>query len=121
MDNIPNNSIEINLEGATVPFYKFEEKETTYYQFDSSKCGHPEPMINAMTGLQTIKDDEKLIMINSKAPMGLFPKIENDYNHEVEELNNGTFKITFSKKSTNSTATNFGDTACSGTGGGCNH
>ena len=121
MSIIPNNSIEINLEGATVPFYKFDENGVTYYQFDSSKCGHPEPMINAMTGLQTIKGEEKLIMINSKAPMGLFPKVENDFSHEVSELEDGTFKIVFTRQGSEFTNTNFTDTACSGTGGGCSH
>lgn len=109
---------EITLEGATVPFYKETIDEIVTYSFNSSRCGHPEPMINAMIGLQTIKDNEKLIMINSKAPAGLFPKVENDFNYEVEELENGTFQITFTKKGDGS-STNFSDRGCAGSG--CSH
>jgi uncharacterized protein (DUF2249 family) len=76
-------------------------------------------MINAMSGLQAISDDEKLVMINSKAPMGLFPKIENDFSFEVVELDNGLFKIIFTKKG-DGASTNFNDQGCSG-GGDCSN
>ncbi len=109
---------EITLEGATVLFYKETIDGILTYTFDSSRCGHPEPMINAMIGLQTIKDNEKLIMINSKAPAGLFPKVENDFNYEVEELENGIFQITFTKKGDVS-STDFSDRGCGGSG--CSH
>ena len=98
MNLIPDNAQEINLEGSTVPFYKYSIDNSDYIQFDSSKCGHPEPMVNAMVGLQNLQDDQKLVMINSKAPMGLFPKVENDFSWVVEEIDD-IFKITFSKKS----------------------
>ncbi|MGD9654166.1 MAG: DUF2249 domain-containing protein [Sulfuricurvum sp.] len=107
----------IQLDGATVPFYVNESEGTRVYSFDTSMCGHPEPMINAMTGLAHLKEGEKLIMINSKVPMGLFPKIEEDFSYEVAELANGTFEILFMKKG-NGTNTNFGDNGCSG---GCSH
>jgi uncharacterized protein (DUF2249 family) len=74
-------------------------------------------MINAMSGLQLISEGEILEMINSKAPMGLFPKIEDDFNYVVEELSDGRFKISFSRKGTSLT-TNFNDNGCSG-GGAC--
>ena len=119
MNLIPQNANEMNLEGATVPFYKFNEDNNVYYLFDSSKVGHPEPMINAMVGLQTIQDDEKLIMINSKAPMGLFPKIEEDFTYKYSEIEDGKFKIEFSKKLTQLNSTNFSDNGCAGSGGGC--
>lgn len=109
---------EITLEGATVPFYKETINGIVTYRFDSSKCGHPEPMINAMIGLQTIKENEKLIMINSKAPAGLFPKVENDFNFCVEELENRKFQITFTKKGDGS-STDFSDRGCGGSG--CSH
>ncbi|MFZ9659844.1 MAG: hypothetical protein ACO29X_04765 [Arcobacteraceae bacterium] len=109
---------EIILEGATVPFYKETINDILTYVFDSSRCGHPEPMINAMIGLQTIKNNEKLIMINSKAPAGLFPKVENDFNYEIEELENGTFQITFTKQGDGS-STDFSDRGCGGSG--CSH
>ena len=118
MSLVPENAKQIDVEGATVPFMKYEENGVIIYQFDTSKSGHPEPMINAMTGLQLISGDERLIMINAKAPMGLFPKIENDFIFEVEELVDGRFKITFAKKGDNITSTDFNYNGCSG-GGSC--
>ena len=99
MSNLPANAEQIELEGATVPFFKYEDNGVTFLQFDSSRCGHPEPMINAMTGLQAIQDGQKLVMINSKPPMGLFPKIENDFNFELDALEDGNAKVSFYKKS----------------------
>jgi len=116
MNNLPKNAEKIEIEGATVPFFKYEENGVTFLQFDSSKCGHPEPMINAMTGLQTIQDDQKLIMINSKPPMGLFPKIEEDFNFILESLEDGNTKVIFTKRAEGVAKTDFTDTGCGGTG-----
>ncbi len=119
MSLLPENAEQIEVNGATVPFMKYEANGVVVYQFDSSKAGHPEPMINAMSGLQMIKGNEKLEMINSKAPMGLFPKIEADFNFDVEELVDGRFKITFTKRGEGDAATDFNNTGCSG--GGCSN
>lgn len=108
----------IMLDGATVPFFREIDNGAAIYTFDSSRCGHPEPMINAMIGLQTIQNNEKLVMINSKAPAGLFPRIENDFNYKIEELTDGRFKIIFTKKSC-ATSIDFKDNKCSGVG--CSH
>ncbi len=110
---------EIQLDGATVPFYRTEKEGVVTYRFDSSVCGHPEPMINAMVGLAHIKEGEKLVMVNSKAPAGLFPKIENDFSYEIAELANGKFEITFIKKDSGE-STDFNDKGCGG-GGACSH
>jgi len=98
MNNLPTNAEQIEVEGATVPFFKYEENGVTFLVFDSSRCGHPEPMINAMTGLQAIQNDEKLVMINSKPPMGLFPKIEDDFTFELDALEDGNAKVVFTKR-----------------------
>jgi hypothetical protein len=120
MSKLQEDAQVIEVAGATVDFYKYSIDGITYFQFDSSKCGHPEPMINAMSGLQLIdSEDKRLVMINSKAPMGLFPKIEADFDNEVIELEDGRFKIIFSKKSNANGSTNFTDTGCSG--GGCSN
>ena len=113
MSLIPQNAVEVEVNGATVPFYKFEENGVTYYMFDTSKSGHPEPMVNAMAGLQNLKPGEKLIMINHKAPMGLFPRIESEFAYAVTELENGKFKIVFNRRST-ATTTDFDDNSCAG-------
>jgi uncharacterized protein (DUF2249 family) len=119
MSIFPDNAQKVEVAGATVDFFKYEDNGVTAYGFDSSKSGHPEPMINAMSGLQFIGENEKLVMINSKAPMGLFPKIENEFDYGVQELEDGRFKIDFSKKNGASQTTNFEDQGCSG--GGCSH
>ena len=114
MSLIPENAVEITLEGATVPFYKYEKDGVSYLQFDSSKTGHPEPMVNAMTGLQNLEDNQKLVMINHKPPMGLFPKVEADFDYEVEQIGNDLYKMTFSKKANAAGATDFNDRSCNG-------
>ncbi len=114
MNLIPEQAEQIEVNGATVPFYKYEADGLVHYQFDSSMSGHPEPMINAMSGLQLINANERLVMINSKAPMGLFPKIEADFDFKVEEIHGGKFRITFTKKGSEAGQTDFNDTACSG-------
>ena len=114
MSLIPQNATELALEGATVPFYSYEKDGVEYLQFDTSKTGHPEPMVNAMVGLQNLKDGQKLVMINHKPPMGLFPKIENDFDYTVEEISTDLYAMTFSKKADAAGSTNFNDTACNG-------
>lgn len=109
MSLVPENAKEVEVEGATVPYIKYEENEVTIYQFDTSNGGHP--MVNAMSGLSILKDGDKLEMINSKVPMGLFPKIEADFNHDVEDLVDGRYKITFTKKG-GETSTDFGASSC---------
>lgn len=107
--NIPKNAKQIEVDNSTVPFYQDED----YYYFDSSSTAVPEPMINAVAGLQLLDENKKLIMINHKIPMGLFPKIEAYFDYEVEELKDGNVKITFSKKEKLVPKLDF-DTNCSG-------
>ena len=106
---IPKNAKQIEVDNSTVPFYQDED----YYYFDSSSTAVPEPMINAVAGLQLLDENKKLIMINHKIPIGLFPKIEAYFDYEVEELKDGNVKITFSKKEKLVPKLDF-DTNCSG-------
>lgn len=88
----------INVEGTTVPVYKYEENGIVYYEFDTSQLGPPEPMINAMAVLKLIDSpNKKAVMINHKKPMGLFDKISDKFDYKIEELN-GKYKIVFSLK-----------------------
>jgi len=112
---IPQNAKQIEVNGATVPFFKDED---TYY-FDSSLTAPPEPMVNAMVGLQLLDEKHKLVMINHKAPMGLFPKIQESFDYKVVELPNETVKVIFIKKTNKSVDLKNIDTSCSGTG--CSH
>ena len=113
--SIPKDAKQIDVEGATVPFFK---DETAYY-FDSSLTGPPEPMVNAMLGLQLIDDNTKLVMINHKAPMGLFPKIKDYFDYNIVELANDTVAVTFIRKTNTSVDLKNVDTSCGGTG--CSH
>ena len=91
---IPKNAKQIEVINATIPFY---EDEDCYY-FDSRSTPFPEPMINAVAGLALLNENKKLVMINHKIPMGLFPKIEGLFDYEIEELDDGNVKIVFTKK-----------------------
>ncbi len=97
MSNIPQDAVKIEVDGATVDFYKLaKDGESTYY-FDTSKTGPPHPMVNAMSGLALIKNtNNKLVMINHKMPGGLFGKLEADVSHEAEDIEGGLVKVTFS-------------------------
>jgi uncharacterized protein (DUF2249 family) len=75
-------------------------------------------MVNAMAGLAMLKDGEKLIMINHCAPMGLFPKVENEFEFTYADRADGLTRIEFTKKSGVTANTDFSSTSCSG---GCSH
>jgi len=111
-----------NIIGNSVDFFEYKIDETQYYEFDTSRSGPPEPMVNAMVGLKLLDtNDKKLVMINMHAPKGLFPKIANDYSWEIEELDSGDVKVIFSRKdATSQTTTDFNNNSCGGSnGGGC--
>ena len=104
----------IEVLGATVDFFKEVQDGLTTYSFDTSRCGPPEPMVNAMAGLQLLDENSQLVMINHKSPGGLFPKIEADFDFVEESTEDGKAKITFTKKSKGSNATDFTQNSCSG-------
>jgi len=114
MNLIPDMAEEVEVKGATVPFHKYEADGVVHYQFDSSKAGHPEPMVNAMSGLKILKDNEKLVMLNSKPPMGLFPKIENEFSFKHSEIAPGLTKVIFTPKTGAGSDTDFNDNSCAG-------
>ena len=87
----------LEVMGATVPFYTYTIEETQFFEFDTSKCGPPDPMVNAMAGLKLIDAaNKKLVMINHKFPGGLIGKIGENYKNEKEDMANGNVKIVFS-------------------------
>ena len=105
----------IDVPGATVPFFTYKEGETQVYEFDTSKCGPPEPMVNAMAGLKLIDGpDKKLVMINHKKPMGLLNKIGENYEIADEALPDGRVKLVFTYKPGASEAANLDDSHCEG-------
>jgi len=99
MSLLPDNASKIEVQGSDVDFFTYEEDGMTMFQFDSSMTGPPSPMVNAMCGLKLLDAaNKRLVMINHKPPMGLFPKIEDKYNYVIEELSDGRHKIVFSSK-----------------------
>ena len=114
MNLIPQEAQKIEAMGSTVDFFKAMENGVSVYYFDTSKCGPPDPMVNAMAGLQLLEENSKLVMFNHKAPGGLFPKVENDFNYEVEDLPDGNVKVVFTKKTDANGNTNFDDNKCHG-------
>lgn len=114
MSLLPSDAKKIDVAGASVDFFKYIQNGITTYQFDTSKCGPPDPMVNAMAGLQLLDDNSQLVMINHKTPGGLFPKVEAEFNYEVEELEDGRAKIVFTKKAGAASTTDFSANTCSG-------
>lgn len=113
MSLIPNEASKVEVAGATVDFFKLEKDGQSTYYFDTSKCGPPEPMVNAMSGLKLIKGtDSKLVMINHKTPGGLFSKLEDDISHEAEAVDGGLVKITFSSNNASTSNTDFDQSTC---------
>jgi hypothetical protein len=105
---------ELQVEGATVPFFEYKDEEGRVIEFDTSECGPPEPMVNAMTALKFIDKDTKVIMINHKTPMGLLNKIEENYDIEKEDIEGGKVKLTFRYREGASEKANLDDATCDG-------
>jgi len=113
MSEIEKEKIEVN--GATVDFYKYIKDGIEYYEFDTSRCGPPEPMVNAMAGLKLIDSpNKKLVMINHQKPMGLLDKIGQNYDIDIEKLEDGRVKLIFSYKEGESEKANLNDATCHG-------
>lgn len=105
---------ELEVMGATVPFFTYTIGETQYFEFDTSKCGPPEPMVNAMAGLKLVNENTKLAMINHKKPGGLLSKIGENYDIENEKLEDGRVKLIFSYKSGESEKADLSQNSCAG-------
>lgn len=99
MAEIPSDAQKIEVEGSTVDFVVFENEGYTCYAFDTSRCGPPDPMVNAVAGLRLIDSPHKrLIMINHKMPMGLFDKIGEDFIIDSCIREDGLAEVVFSFK-----------------------
>lgn len=115
MGLLPDNAKKIAVEGATTDFYEYVKEGVTYYQFDSSKMGPPEPMVNAMSGLKLIDaPNKRLVMINHKKPMGLLDKIGENYTIETEKLDDGRVRLVFGYKAGASDKADLSDASCEG-------
>ena len=111
--NISNeNTSVLNVESASVEFLTFTKEDKTYYYFNTTKCGPPEPMVNAMAGLNLLKNsNEVLIMHNHKKPMGLLNKVAQNFTIEEEIQEDDTIMLFFSRNEASDSA-NLSDTSC---------
>jgi hypothetical protein len=115
MSNIPSEAKKIEVVGATVDFFQLEKDGQSSYYFDTSKCGPPDPMVNAMSGLKLIKNtNNKLVMINHKSPGGLFGKLDADVSHEVQNLDGGLVQVTFTSINNSGVDSDLTQTSCAG-------
>ncbi|MEA3491908.1 MAG: hypothetical protein U9R27_08425 [Campylobacterota bacterium] len=110
----PNTAEEFTPEGSTVPFFKYTIDGSQIIEFDTSKCGPPEPMVNAMIGLKMVDEDTSLLMINHKSPGGLINKIGDNYDIESVDTPDGGVQLLFSYKSGESEQANLNDNRCDG-------
>jgi hypothetical protein len=86
----------IEVQGATLDFYKYEEDGLTYYEFNATRCQPPEPMINAISGLRLLKsENDRLVGIFFHEPFPLYERIPLTIGHEAQELESGDIKVTF--------------------------
>ncbi|SFZ99008.1 hypothetical protein MNB_SV-5-922 [hydrothermal vent metagenome] len=107
------NKKEIEVEGANVPFFTYQDGEDQVFEFDTSKCGPPDPMVNAMAGLKLVDaPNKKLVMINHKSPGGLIAKIGENYDIVEDKIDGGLVKLTFSYKSGDSEKADLSDNTC---------
>jgi hypothetical protein len=105
----------VNIQNATVPFYEYYDGDTRVIEFDSSQCIPPEPMVNAMSALELIKDAKtKVVMINHKSPVGLFPKIEDNFDYEESKLKDGRVRLVFSHKENSNKKADLSNKKCNG-------
>ncbi len=89
----------LEVSGASLPFYTYEDEGITYIEFDSSASSPPEPMVNVMRGFELIAGtDKRLVMINAQEPMPLYPRIAGSVTWEVEVLDSGDVKIIFTNR-----------------------
>ncbi len=96
MSNIPSEAVKVEVEGSTVDFFELAKDGVSTYYFDTSAEGPPHPMVNAMCGLKVIKNTNGVVvMINHKAPGGLFAKLDADVAYNVEDIEGGLVKVTF--------------------------
>ena len=110
----PADAKEFHPEGATVPFYEYKIGEGRVIEFDTSECGPPEPMVNAMIALNYVDKDTAALMINHKKPMGLLDKIGDKYNIETAKTDDGKVKLLFTYKEGASEQADLNDASCAG-------
>lgn len=84
-------------------------------EFDSTGCGCPIPMVNAMAGLKrTASSGEILHMINGFEPVGLFARIEGYFTWTVRQESEKQVRICFTPLPGRSGNLDFDNNRCKG-------
>ncbi len=116
-DNILDNlkdAKKIDIKNSTVDFFQFEKDGLIYYYFDTSMCTPPHPMVNALVALQLLDSENKrVLMKNHQRPMGLFPKIEENFDYKIISLDDD-YLIEFKFITGTVLNTDFDDNQCGG-------
>ncbi|MEA3331221.1 MAG: hypothetical protein U9Q29_05955 [Campylobacterota bacterium] len=88
----------VEIPMATLDFYKYEENGLVFYEFDATECSMPEPMANAMAGLNMIKsENDRMVGLFFHEPSPLLAKISPYFSYKSKELESGDFRIVFKK------------------------
>ncbi len=86
----------VEVPGATLPFYSYEEDDLRFFEFDATECNPPEPMVNTMRGIALLKEKrDRLVGLFFHEPFPLYERIPFTFTHEAQELESGDFKVTF--------------------------
>ena len=89
----------IQIPRATLEVYKSIQDGVTIYEFDATECSPPEPMVNTIVVLQKIKSqNERLIVTFFHEPTPLYERVQADFAYSAQELEDGNFRVTFTKK-----------------------
>ncbi len=86
----------IQVPMTTLDFFKYEEDGFTCYEFNATECSPPEPMVNAMHGLNLLQNEsDRLVGIFFHEPTPLYSKLGSRFTYDAQELESGDFRITF--------------------------
>jgi len=110
----PDNAEQFSPEGATVPFFRYTINKSQIVEFDTSMCPPPEPMVNAMIGLQMVDANTQLLMVNHKKPGGLLNKIGENYDYEAIDKADGSIQLLFSYRAGDSEKADLSNNNCDG-------
>ena len=89
----------VQIPHATLEFYKYEEDGILYYEFDATECQPPEPMVNTISALQMLKNEnERVVGTYFHEPFPLYQRISSYFHYSSEELDNGDFRVVFKRK-----------------------
>lgn len=90
------NKEKIIIPRASLDFYKYEKDGLTYIEFNATECSPPEPMVNAIVGLNELKDENyRLVGTFFHLPTPLFDRIGDKFSYDVDEFESGDVRVEF--------------------------